>query len=52
MKNYVVNYKKRGSVTGDVFETMTIADNREEAIKDARIDLGKEFVVISVKLDK
>lgn len=52
MKNYKVIYRKRGNKGGQLYETMTSADNRREAIELSRLDLGEEYTIVKVLLER
>ena len=46
-----VKYRERGKKDGQIFETSITARNNIEAREIAREDLGKEYVIASVKAE-
>ena len=50
-RTYTVKYRERGKKDGQVFETSITARNNIEAREIAREDLGKEYVIASVKAE-
>ncbi|MDC4245562.1 hypothetical protein [Clostridium perfringens] len=51
MKNYKVIYREKGNKKGQLYETMSSADNLKEAKRFSKLDLV-DYTIVSIKLDR
>lgn len=51
-KEYKVNYRRKGMIYNEIFETIVTATSLQQAKLLARQDLSKEYTIIKVSLNK